>query len=263
MIENALLAAASQHSAVGDYPAVRECFDKLAGLELPSAPGSGSRPSPSATVGSPHRRSSCPACRTTSSSSTPTPTSVRRPTRVGDGRRPLRRRHVDRRRPALPQRHPPPRARRPAHPRRRPRRAAPRPNPETSSTSPSCSASCSRMPRCRRSRSCSPAARRRSGAPPSRAALPLLQALVRHRAQGARRSRRPGPRGRAGRDRRPALPARVQPASRGSTARPATRVSAPRRCSRSQDPDRRGRRFPRHGPPPGRPAVCARPPTPR
>jgi HEAT repeat protein len=34
MIENALLAAASQHSAVGDYPAVRECFDKLAGLEL-------------------------------------------------------------------------------------------------------------------------------------------------------------------------------------------------------------------------------------
>jgi len=35
MIENALLAAASQHSAVGDYPAVRECFDKLAGLELP------------------------------------------------------------------------------------------------------------------------------------------------------------------------------------------------------------------------------------
>ncbi|HEX3473426.1 MAG TPA: HEAT repeat domain-containing protein [Kofleriaceae bacterium] len=35
MVENALLAAASQHSAVGDYPAVRECFDKLAGLELP------------------------------------------------------------------------------------------------------------------------------------------------------------------------------------------------------------------------------------
>ena len=34
MIENALLAAASQHSAVGDYPAVRECFDRLAGLEL-------------------------------------------------------------------------------------------------------------------------------------------------------------------------------------------------------------------------------------
>ena len=35
MVENALLAAASQHSAVGDYPAVRECFDRLAGLELP------------------------------------------------------------------------------------------------------------------------------------------------------------------------------------------------------------------------------------
>ena len=35
MIENALLAAASQHSAVGDYPAVRECFDKLSSLELP------------------------------------------------------------------------------------------------------------------------------------------------------------------------------------------------------------------------------------
>jgi hypothetical protein len=35
MIENALLAAASQHSAVGDYPAVRECFDRLAGLDLP------------------------------------------------------------------------------------------------------------------------------------------------------------------------------------------------------------------------------------
>jgi HEAT repeats len=35
MVENALLAAASQHSAVGDYPAVRECFDKLGGLELP------------------------------------------------------------------------------------------------------------------------------------------------------------------------------------------------------------------------------------
>ncbi len=35
MTENALLAAASQHSAVGDYPAVRECFDRLAGLELP------------------------------------------------------------------------------------------------------------------------------------------------------------------------------------------------------------------------------------
>jgi hypothetical protein len=34
MVENALLAAASQHSAVGDYPSVRECFDKLAGLEL-------------------------------------------------------------------------------------------------------------------------------------------------------------------------------------------------------------------------------------
>ncbi len=34
MTENALLAAASQHSAVGDYPAVRECFEKLAGLEL-------------------------------------------------------------------------------------------------------------------------------------------------------------------------------------------------------------------------------------
>src|SRR5262245_44157293 len=35
MTENALLAAASQHSAVGDYPAVRECFDRLSGLELP------------------------------------------------------------------------------------------------------------------------------------------------------------------------------------------------------------------------------------
>jgi hypothetical protein len=35
MVENALLAAASQHSAVGDYPAVRDCFDRLAGLELP------------------------------------------------------------------------------------------------------------------------------------------------------------------------------------------------------------------------------------
>ncbi len=35
MTENALLAAASQHSAVGDYPAVRECFEKLAALELP------------------------------------------------------------------------------------------------------------------------------------------------------------------------------------------------------------------------------------
>ncbi len=35
MTENALLAAASQHSAVGDYPAVRECFEKLATLELP------------------------------------------------------------------------------------------------------------------------------------------------------------------------------------------------------------------------------------
>jgi hypothetical protein len=34
MIENALLAAASQHSAVGDYPAVRECFERLAGLDL-------------------------------------------------------------------------------------------------------------------------------------------------------------------------------------------------------------------------------------
>lgn len=35
MVENALLAAASQHSAVGDYPAVRDCFDRLALLELP------------------------------------------------------------------------------------------------------------------------------------------------------------------------------------------------------------------------------------
>jgi hypothetical protein len=35
MTENALLAAASQHSAVGDYPAVRECFEKLATLDLP------------------------------------------------------------------------------------------------------------------------------------------------------------------------------------------------------------------------------------
>jgi len=35
MTENALLAAASQHSAVGDYPAVRECFEKLASLDLP------------------------------------------------------------------------------------------------------------------------------------------------------------------------------------------------------------------------------------
>src|SRR3569623_538698 len=34
-VVNALLAAASQHSAVGDYPAVRECFDRLAGLALP------------------------------------------------------------------------------------------------------------------------------------------------------------------------------------------------------------------------------------
>ncbi len=34
MTENALLAAASQHSAVGDYPSVRECFDRLAGLDL-------------------------------------------------------------------------------------------------------------------------------------------------------------------------------------------------------------------------------------
>jgi hypothetical protein len=35
MVENALLAAASQHSAVGDYPAVRDVFERLAGLELP------------------------------------------------------------------------------------------------------------------------------------------------------------------------------------------------------------------------------------
>src|SRR5690606_36548438 len=35
MVENALLAAASQHSAVGDYPAVRDCFERLAGLYLP------------------------------------------------------------------------------------------------------------------------------------------------------------------------------------------------------------------------------------
>ncbi len=34
MIENALLAAASQHSAVGDYPAVRACFERLAALDL-------------------------------------------------------------------------------------------------------------------------------------------------------------------------------------------------------------------------------------
>ncbi len=34
MIENALLAAASQHSAVGDYPAVRNCFERLAALDL-------------------------------------------------------------------------------------------------------------------------------------------------------------------------------------------------------------------------------------
>jgi len=34
MVENALLAAASQHSAVGDYPSVRACFERLAGLEL-------------------------------------------------------------------------------------------------------------------------------------------------------------------------------------------------------------------------------------
>lgn len=35
MAENALLAAASQFSAVGDYTAVRDCFDRLAGLNLP------------------------------------------------------------------------------------------------------------------------------------------------------------------------------------------------------------------------------------
>lgn len=35
MAENALLAAASQFSAVGDYAAVRNCFDRLAGLDLP------------------------------------------------------------------------------------------------------------------------------------------------------------------------------------------------------------------------------------
>lgn len=35
MTENALLAAASQHSAVGDYPSVRACFEKLATLDLP------------------------------------------------------------------------------------------------------------------------------------------------------------------------------------------------------------------------------------
>lgn len=35
MVENALLAAASQYSAVGDYAAVRNCFERLAALELP------------------------------------------------------------------------------------------------------------------------------------------------------------------------------------------------------------------------------------
>lgn len=35
MAENALLAAASQFSAVGDYAAVRNCFERLASLELP------------------------------------------------------------------------------------------------------------------------------------------------------------------------------------------------------------------------------------
>jgi hypothetical protein len=34
MIENALLAAASQHSAVGDYPAIRDVFERLAALPL-------------------------------------------------------------------------------------------------------------------------------------------------------------------------------------------------------------------------------------
>ncbi|MCX5741433.1 MAG: HEAT repeat domain-containing protein [Proteobacteria bacterium] len=35
MTENALLAAASQHSAVGDYASVQKCFDRLAALDLP------------------------------------------------------------------------------------------------------------------------------------------------------------------------------------------------------------------------------------
>jgi hypothetical protein len=35
MVENALLAAASQFSAVGDYAAVRSCFERLAALDLP------------------------------------------------------------------------------------------------------------------------------------------------------------------------------------------------------------------------------------
>lgn len=35
MVENALLAATSQFSAVGDYAAVRQCFERLGALELP------------------------------------------------------------------------------------------------------------------------------------------------------------------------------------------------------------------------------------
>ena len=98
---------------------------------------------------------------------------VRRSARVGDGRRSVRGRGVDRRRPALSERHPPPRARRAADARRRADAQRRRRDRDARRTSPSCSASCSRTPRCRRSRSCS----RRSDPAIRRAAVRALRFL--------------------------------------------------------------------------------------
>ena len=236
MVENALLAAASQHSAVGDYPAVRDCFEKLAGLELPRAREEAvrrrSRSATAALAAPPVELPGLPGL--PEAAARLRRHLVRRSARVGDGRRSVRGRGVDRRRPALSERHPPARARRAPHARRRAGRARPRPTSRRSSRSPSCSASCSRTRRCRRSRSCTRHADPRDPARRGpRAALPLLQALVRDRAQGARRSRsRRSARPRSSRS--AACTSRTRSTrSRGSIARAPIRACARRRCSRS------------------------------
>ena len=76
MVENALLAAASQHSAVGDYPSGARVLRaarraRAAGAREETVRGDRA----TLSRASRHRRSSCRACPTISSSSTRTPTS--------------------------------------------------------------------------------------------------------------------------------------------------------------------------------------------
>ena len=265
MVENALLAAASQHSAVGDYPAVRECFERLAGLELPDR-----AKKRFSTIAQRYKGLAAPPVELPGLARLPQAAArlrrhlVRRSARVGDGRRSVRGRGVDRRRPAL---------------------------SRTASAGARWSC-CSRSPTRRRRNAegetetlvhvaellgelqsyaaLSPLeklyARERSGDPPrrgARAALPLLQALVRDRAQGARRSATR----RCARPRSIAIGGLHFPHAFNPLARiyresndPRVRSAALESIGKIQT--RRGRRVPRHGAAPGGRRRCARRRTP-